>query len=114
MALWRGIERQCLQPFYFFKQFDDIEFSVPLVRDDNPCDFLKWFYKLPFDIRKSDLGTNIQQYHADFHTEAAKISQLALKGKKEDALQLLEAGSKYASISGKLYLALKQWKQTIR
>ncbi|MFZ4698833.1 MAG: hypothetical protein ACOYMG_02170 [Candidatus Methylumidiphilus sp.] len=65
------------------------------------------------EMRKTAHGENIQKSHAEFHVEAAKILELALKGKNDEAIKLLDANSKYASISGKLYLALRQWKKEL-
>jgi hypothetical protein len=89
------------------------EFQVSQVREDNRCDFGKWFYSLPAEIRGADHGMNIQKLHAEFHAEAARILDLALKGEKEEALRSLGTGSRYVGISGRLYLALSQWKKRL-
>jgi len=89
------------------------EFQVSHLHADNHCDFGKWFYALPQAVRGTAQGMKIQKLHADFHVEAAKILGLALKGRTEEATQLLETGGNYSSISGKLYLALSQWKDTV-
>ncbi len=90
------------------------QFQVSQVREDNRCDFGKWFYSLPAEIRETDIGRKIQKIHAEFHVEAARILDLALKGKKEEALRALSSESRYVSISGQLTLALKHWKQSIK
>lgn len=89
------------------------EFKASSVRMDNCCDFGKWFYSLPLALRGTSSAVTIQKLHAEFHAEAATILDLALKGKQEEALNLLNAGSHYNTISGKLYLALKQWKKLL-
>jgi hypothetical protein len=90
------------------------EFQVIQIKEDNRCDFGKWFYSLPIEIRGTDYGKKVQKLHAEFHVEAARILDLALKGKKKEALQSLETGTQYVRISGQLYLELNQWKQRLK
>jgi hypothetical protein len=89
------------------------EFQVAQVRLDNQCDFGKWFYSLPAAMRGTDRLIKIRNLHAEFHVEAAHILDLALQGKKEEALRLLGSGGRYGTISGQLALALGQWKQSL-
>lgn len=88
------------------------EFRVEDVQVDNRCDFGKWFYGLPAELRETDKGRNIQKLHASFHTEAAKVLETALKGRKDEAMKALGLQSQFAGLSGQLAMALIQWKQT--
>ena len=89
------------------------EFTVSQVQVDNGCAFGKWFYGLPSDLRESDQGKKIQRLHAAFHAEAARILDLALKGRIREATKAIESGSQFVSISGQLAITLTQWKKTI-
>jgi hypothetical protein len=90
------------------------EFQVANITPDNRCDFGKWFYSLPADVRSQALCQKVQKLHADFHTEAAKILNLAVTGKKAEATGLMAFGGRYMDISGKLTLALNQWKMSVK
>jgi hypothetical protein len=89
------------------------DFSVNQVQVDNRCEFGKWLYGLPSEVRESAIGKEIQAVHADFHTEAARILDMALKGQRAPALEALELQSKYAAISGRLALAMQKWKHKL-
>jgi hypothetical protein len=89
------------------------DFTVAQVQVDNACEFGKWFYDLEGDVRSMDECQVIQKLHAEFHSEAARILDLALKGNKQEAEALLGAGSKYSSISGQLAMALTRWKREL-
>ena len=89
------------------------DFTVAQVQVDDRCDFGKFFYGLPSDVRESEQGRRIQQLHASFHRGASLILDLALKGEREQALQALSAGSPYDQLIGELGAALRQWKETV-
>ena len=89
------------------------EFVVVHVETDNRCDFGKWFYGLPTGLRATNTAGKIQALHAEFHKEAARILDLALKGKKDQAQQALGPGEKFSLSSGQLALALKQWEKAL-
>lgn len=88
------------------------DFSVENVKLDNRCEFGKWFYGLPAAQRDSEHGRKIQELHAAFHVETARILALALAGQKDKARESMAAGSEFQSISGKLVISLTRWKQT--
>ena len=89
----------------------DSEFKVQNVKLDNFCEFGKWLYSLPSDIKSTDAFQNIRNLHAEFHGVASEILDLALIGRKEDAMKKLDFGGPYSLISGKLTLALNRWKE---
>jgi hypothetical protein len=84
------------------------EFTVVQTQADNRCDFGRWLYSLPADLRSTNLAINIQRLHAAFHAEAARILDLALRGQKQEALKALESSGAYSHTSGQLVLALRQ------
>lgn len=87
--------------------------NVAQVQVDNACAFGKWFYGLPPATRSADICAKIQKLHGDFHTEAARILGLALAGKKAEAEKAMAFGGLFMDISGKLSLALNQWKVSV-
>jgi len=89
------------------------EFTAAQVGVDNRCEFGRWFYALPGELRATEIAGKVQKLHAEFHGEAARVLSLALRGEKDQALKALEPGEKYARVSGQLALTLKQWDKLI-
>ncbi len=89
------------------------EFKPDVVKADNVCQFGKWLYGLPTEETKSEDFPKVKALHADFHKVAAEILQLAISGKKEEALKRLESGGDYAHSTGKLVLALQSWRDKL-
>lgn len=86
------------------------EFTEAQVRVDDRCDFGKWFYSLPNDLRANAQAKEVQKLHAEFHLAAAKVLALVKQGRIEDAKLAMSSKAEYASISGQLVLALMGWK----
>jgi hypothetical protein len=89
------------------------EFKVDVVRKDNACQFGQWLYSIPQEERNNRELSNIINLHAEFHKTASAILELALNGKKEEALKRLEHGGDYGRITGKLVLALNNLKNAV-
>lgn len=89
------------------------EFQADEVKKDNGCQFGKWLYAVTGDIVKSEDYIKVKSLHAEFHKVAAEILEFALTGKKEEALKKLQPGGGYGSISGKLVIALNNWKDKL-
>lgn len=89
------------------------EFKVDVVAKDNECQFGKWLYSLSEKEKESKEWENAVALHAEFHKIASGILDLALKGKKEEALKKIEFGGDYGTISGKLVLCLNTWKSKL-
>ena len=90
------------------------EFQVAVVKRDNACQFGQWLYGLSQEERNSDECKKVIELHAEFHKTAAEILDLALRGKKEEALTLLQFGGAYGIVSGRLVLALQAWKGKVK
>jgi len=91
------------------------EFSVTQLKADYFCDFGKWLYGLPLEIRTTAYWIKTQKLHAEFHLEAARILDLALnQRKKDEGLRLLGQGEKYSTLSEQLRNTLAQWKQSLK
>jgi methyl-accepting chemotaxis protein len=88
-------------------------FRVSAVKLDNACDFGKWLYDLPAQQRLDDHWAKAKDLHAAFHTEAARILDLALTGKKAEAEAALEMGTAYAATSAALVNELQAWKSAM-
>jgi hypothetical protein len=89
------------------------EFQVDVVKKDNACQFGQWLYGLPEKDKNGTDFNHIKELHAEFHKTAADILALAVNGKKEDALKKMEHGGGYGKITGKLVLALTDWKNKL-
>ena len=89
------------------------EFKPDAVKRDNACQFGQWLYSLPPDATKGEDFSKVQALHAEFHRTAGAILELALAGKKGEALKQLDVSGQYGAISGKLVLALNGWKARI-
>ena len=86
------------------------EFQPEKVKVDNLCDFGKWFYTLLPTERSSPKGKTIQDLHAKFHAEAARVLDLALTGKKQEAEIAIGLGSNFANLSAALTQQMMAWK----
>jgi hypothetical protein len=86
------------------------EFQVDTVKVDNACQFGKWLYGLPPSDQNSEEAKKIKELHAAFHKVAAETLSMALSGKKEEANKSMQLGGNYNRASGKLVLALTDWK----
>ncbi|NWF90404.1 MAG: CZB domain-containing protein [Ignavibacteriaceae bacterium] len=89
------------------------DFKVSSVQKDNECQFGQWIYKLPEEDTLSEDFITIKNLHAEFHKTAALVLELALSGKKGEAIKHLEFGGIYNQITDKLVLALNAWKSKL-
>jgi hypothetical protein len=89
------------------------EFKVDVVNKDNACQFGQWLYSLPEKEKSSPDFIKVKDLHAEFHKTAAEILGLAINGKEEEALKKMEFGGGYGKITGKLILALNDWKEKL-
>jgi hypothetical protein len=89
------------------------DFKVTIVAKDNKCQFGQWLYGLPQEEKASDDWRKAVALHAEFHTVASEVLDLALQGKKAEALSKVAFGGSYSSISGRLVLCLSTWKNKL-
>ncbi len=79
------------------------QFKPEIVRTDTNCDFGNWLYgDFPREVAGSHLLAEIRALHSEFHKEAAHILELAIAGKKDEALSLLDDDSKIRKCSADL------------
>ena len=83
---------------------------------DNVCAFGKWLYSaaIPDDAKSLPGYQNAITSHANFHKNAAKVLELALTGKKPEALQHMDTTSEYEISSVTLTLILRGWQVDIQ
>lgn len=105
-AQWRNRLNEAIQKGHS-------EFKVDAVMVDNACQFGKWLYGLSAAEQASEQFKKVKELHAAFHKAAAQTLDLALKGKKDEAQKSLDLGGDYNRASGKLVLALKEWKEKV-
>ncbi len=85
--------------------------SVETARDNSICKFGQWIYGDTIPQAAKDLPgyADIVKLHAEFHKRAAEVLQLALAGRKMEALDGLKITSEYATNSIMLRLSLRTW-----
>lgn len=81
---------------------------------DNNCAFGKWLYeKVDPSVKDSDYYSEIVSLHAQFHIEAGAILDMALKGSKDRANEMLAADQKFVKCSDALISKMKEWQDTL-
>ena len=86
------------------------EWRVNDVRTDNSCQFGKWLSALPLSERLSENYKKVRALHAEFHGLAAEVLELALAGRKDEATAAMALGSRFATVSSNLTMAVMAWK----
>ena len=88
------------------------EFDPKTVKTDNNCEFGKWMYgELAAEIGASPIFTEIKTFHAKFHQAAAAILELALQGRKDEAVVLLRSGGDFKNAQDALIRKLKELRE---
>lgn len=92
----------------------ECESTPDKVKMDNNCSFGKWLhYRIDESYKGSGFYGEVLELHANFHKEAGAILEFALKGKKEEANELMKIGGKFASYSGQLTRKMKEWQAAL-
>lgn len=83
------------------------EFKTTTVCQDNQCAFGQWLYGLNPRMQNLKRWQCVKTAHADFHREAARVLELALTGKKADALNAMSGpAAPFERASTKLVMEL--------
>ncbi len=89
------------------------EFEVTHVRSPHHCDFGKWLDGEKAKLLKFPNYAKVCDLHAQVHTETARIMELALAGKKDEATRAIDLGSSFATLSAHLTQEMMHWKQAL-
>jgi len=89
------------------------EFEVNHVRTPHHCELGKWLNSEKASLLKFPDYSKVFDLHAKVHEEPARIMQLALAGKKDEASHALGLGSSFANLSAHLTQAMMHWKQAL-
>ena len=89
------------------------DFTFDKIKVDNQCDFGKWLHSLSSDEKKSSHWLNIQQLHAKFHIEAARLLERAMQGKQKEAMDAMAIGNDFTRLSCGLTMAMVKWKSSL-
>lgn len=86
--------------------------SVEQVRADKGCDFGKWLHGSGAPRGRNDAShAEVTRLHAEFHKAAARVAELALAGKKQEAEAAMGAFGEFGTASSKLTAAMVNWKK---
>ncbi len=87
------------------------ELSVAEAMRDDACAFGHWLHgdTIPESARAVHGYDNARQIHAEFHHYAAGVLELALSGKREEAIAHMDNTSLYTTTSVMLTLTLRAW-----
>jgi hypothetical protein len=86
------------------------EFKVEDVKRDDACSFGQWLHGLQGEDVGNEDFNKVQSLHAAFHKTAGVILELAIAGKKDLALAMMDTGGMYSGATGDLVQALQTWK----
>jgi hypothetical protein len=87
------------------------QWAVPDVRTDIKCEFGKWLSALPVSQKLSEHYTKVKALHAEFHTVAADVLELAIAGRKDEADAAMAIGSRFSIVSSNLTMAVLAWQK---
>ncbi len=90
-----------------------IDIPVETIRMDDQCAFGKWLYGrgFPEKSKNSPHYERVIELHATFHEAAARVVELALQGRKEEAKTLIRVKGEFAAASVRLMDAMREWKE---
>ena len=75
---------------------------------DDLCALGKWLRTLN-GAQQGEEYKKVMDLHAKFHTEAAKVLEMALAGKKDQAMKALDIMGPFSMTSGNLTRAMMDW-----
>ncbi|MBF0282603.1 MAG: CZB domain-containing protein [Zetaproteobacteria bacterium] len=88
------------------------EWQPAKVAPHNLCDFGQWLDTVPANHRDNHFN-NVAVVHADFHKEAARVLQLAISGKTDEATEAASRTSEYGKLTAKLTTSMMAWLKAI-
>lgn len=85
------------------------EVGVTAARDAARCEFGRWLLQLPRSDRDPQCFDRVRELHEAFHHEAAAVLELALQGRRDEAVLRLAPGSPFERLSVQLTHAVLDW-----
>jgi len=105
-AKWKYYLRQAIAT-------GESEWTVATVQVDDQCEFGRWLGTLSPADRSGDHWNTVRRRHRAFHHAAARVLDLALARRRDEAEAAIEIGSPFAEASKQLTLAMMAWKKTV-
>ncbi|HEY9766210.1 MAG TPA: methyl-accepting chemotaxis protein, partial [Chroococcales cyanobacterium] len=85
------------------------EFQAEKVRTKDGCAFGKFFYGLDKEFKDNLHAPKIEELHARFHVEAAQVLEIALQGRRIEALKRMDLESEFNRVSTDLARVIWDW-----
>jgi len=104
-GLWKNRIRQAINQ-------GTSEWDPKFVAPCGNCDFGKWLDGFE-GSQKGDDYKVVYDLHSQFHTEAARVLEMALSGAKTDAEAAIASGSDYANLTLNLTKAMMAWQKAV-
>ena len=93
----------------------ECESTPERVKQDNNCAFGKWLhFRIDPSHKTSAHYREIVALHAEFHTAAGHVLELALNGEKDQASKLIGLGSQFSKVSAKLTQEMQSWQDSLQ
>jgi hypothetical protein len=107
-GLWKGRLKKAIEG-------GTAELQPSVVQQDNQCAFGKWLYgsSLTSLEKNSPHYAECRELHRSFHVAAAKVLNLALTGRTQEANQAMGPGSEFGRLSLALTRAMTQWHDAV-
>ena len=87
------------------------EFNPNEVRADDRCALGGWLYReIDRELRAAPQYESVRALHARFHVSAAAVLELAISGRKAEAIASMEPGKDFGRVSTQLTIALSNWR----
>jgi len=84
------------------------EFQVDVVRRDDCCALGRWLHGEGQQTIEASALALVRDLHAGFHLEAADVLQLAVSGRRSEAIAAMDVGTTFSQASAILVAALRQ------
>lgn len=90
------------------------DLTLESTRSDLECDFGRWLHQLPPAAFEQPELQRVRELHWVFHQQAARTLELAMAGRKPEALQCLEPDGAYTKASRELMRQLVHYRKRLQ
>lgn len=91
----------------------EADFDVAQIRRDDVCAFGKWLYGIPPGTVAPGRVEKIKRMHRDFHGEAARVAEMILAGRKDEAMAAFGIDAPFTNLSAALVGELSAWRASL-